>query len=256
MRRQRHPLAGDVLPDVQLGPVRQREDPDALAGVDPPVVQRPQLGALVLRVPLAELVAEGEHPLLRPRLVLVAAGAAERRAEPVLGQGRPAAPGSGSGCGCRPAARATSPRCDAPRAREATSSWTPSSATRRVAEVEHLGEVVPGVDVHAPGTGCGPGQNAFSASRSITIESLPPENSSTGRSSSADHLADDVDRLRLQGLQLGQPVSRRSGCGVGPAATVIGADPLGRYAEVQRRMRPASSGRQTSRSGSHGSGRL
>ena len=29
------------------------------------------------------------------------------------------------------------------------------------------------------------GQNAFSASRSITIESLPPENSSTGRSSSA-----------------------------------------------------------------------
>ena len=29
------------------------------------------------------------------------------------------------------------------------------------------------------------GKNAFSASRSMTMESLPPENSSTGRSNSA-----------------------------------------------------------------------
>ncbi len=35
------------------------------------------------------------------------------------------------------------------------------------------------------GNGNLPGQNAFSASRSSTIESLPPENSSTGRSNSA-----------------------------------------------------------------------
>ena len=48
------------------------------------VVEVPQLGPLVLRVPLAELVTEGEHPLLGPRLVLVPAGAAEQRREPVL----------------------------------------------------------------------------------------------------------------------------------------------------------------------------
>src|SRR6266700_1389862 len=60
----------DVVPDVEFGPVRQREDPDVLAPVDPGVVQAPQLGPLVLRVPLSELVAEGEHPLLRPGLLL------------------------------------------------------------------------------------------------------------------------------------------------------------------------------------------
>src|SRR3954453_1399503 len=63
-RRDRDLLAGDVLPDVELGPVRQREHPDRLTEVDAAVVEVPQLGALVLRVPLAELVAEAEHPLL------------------------------------------------------------------------------------------------------------------------------------------------------------------------------------------------
>ena len=77
-------LPADVLPDVQLGPVGQREHPDVLAHADPGVVDVPQLGALVLRVPLAELVAEREHPLLGPGLLLVPAGAAEHRVEPVL----------------------------------------------------------------------------------------------------------------------------------------------------------------------------
>ena len=42
----------DVVPDVQLGPVGQREHPDVLAGRVPAVVQVPQLGALPARVPL------------------------------------------------------------------------------------------------------------------------------------------------------------------------------------------------------------
>src|SRR3954453_1960891 len=75
-RRDLDLLAEDVLPDVQLGPVRQREDPDRLAEVDPAIEEVPELGALVLRVPLAELVAEGEDALLGAGLVLVAAGAA------------------------------------------------------------------------------------------------------------------------------------------------------------------------------------
>jgi hypothetical protein len=48
-----------------------------LAPVVAAVVQAPQLRALVLRVPLPELVAEGVHPLLGPGLLLVATGAAE-----------------------------------------------------------------------------------------------------------------------------------------------------------------------------------
>jgi hypothetical protein len=56
-----------------------------LAAPDAPVVEVPDLGPLGARVPLAEVVAEREDPLLRPRALLVAAGAAERRVEaPVL----------------------------------------------------------------------------------------------------------------------------------------------------------------------------
>ena len=47
----------------------------------PAVVEVPQLRALVARVPLAELVAEAEDPLLGAGLLLVAAGAAEHGAE-------------------------------------------------------------------------------------------------------------------------------------------------------------------------------
>src|SRR4029453_16136452 len=64
-RRQLELLARDVLPDVELGPVRDREDADVLAFADARVVEVPQLGPLHARVPLAEVVAEGEDPLLR-----------------------------------------------------------------------------------------------------------------------------------------------------------------------------------------------
>ena len=50
-----------------------------LAAAVTAVVERPQLRSLVLRVPLAELVAEGEHPLLGARLLLVPPRAAEDR---------------------------------------------------------------------------------------------------------------------------------------------------------------------------------
>ena len=50
-RHDRDVLEVDVLPDVELGPVRQREDADALALVLAGVVEAPQLGPLVLRVP-------------------------------------------------------------------------------------------------------------------------------------------------------------------------------------------------------------
>ena len=83
-RRQLELLLLDVVPDVELGPVGEREHADVLAAPDPPVVEVPELGALRARVPLAEVVAEGEDALLRAGALLVAAGAAERGVEAAL----------------------------------------------------------------------------------------------------------------------------------------------------------------------------
>src|SRR5690348_4229110 len=66
----------------------------------------------------------------------------------------------------------------------ATISWTPSSSTRRSRNASTSGKLWP-VSTCMTGNGMRAGANAFSARRSITIESLPPENSSTGRSNSA-----------------------------------------------------------------------
>src|SRR3954453_18187270 len=82
-RRDLEALLLDVLPDAELGPVREREDADVLALADAPVVDAPQLGPLAARIPLAEVVAEAEDPLLRAGAVLVAAGGAERGVEAV-----------------------------------------------------------------------------------------------------------------------------------------------------------------------------
>ena len=84
-RRQLQLFARDVLPHVELGPVRDGKRADVLALADPRVVEAPQLGALALRVPLAELVAEGEDPLLGARLLLVAPRAADASIEAELG---------------------------------------------------------------------------------------------------------------------------------------------------------------------------
>ena len=67
---------------------------------------------------------------------------------------------------------------------DATTSRTLSSATRRSRNSSTSGKLCP-VSTCITGNGMRAGQNAFSASASITIESLPPENSSTGRSNSA-----------------------------------------------------------------------
>src|SRR4051794_11204830 len=83
-RRDLEALLLDVLPDVELGPVREREDADVLALADAPVVDAPQLGPLAARVPLAEVVAEAEDPLLRAGALLVAARPTERGVEAVL----------------------------------------------------------------------------------------------------------------------------------------------------------------------------
>ena len=81
-------LFADVFPHVHLGPVAEREDAHVLAGVEARVVEVPDLRALVLRVPLAEAVAEAEEALLGAGLLLVAPRAADAAVEAELLDGR------------------------------------------------------------------------------------------------------------------------------------------------------------------------
>ena len=113
------------------------------------VVEAPQLGALVLRIPLAELVAEAEDPLLRPGLLLVAPGAAEHGVEAVVLDRVEQRRRSAAGCGTRPGPVSSTTRpASIDSCTDATINRAPSSATRRSRNSMHLVEVVAGVDVH------------------------------------------------------------------------------------------------------------
>ena len=67
------------LPDVELGPVGKGKNADVLALIDAGVVNIPEFGALVFRVPLDEFVAKRIHALFGSRLLLIAPGAAKSR---------------------------------------------------------------------------------------------------------------------------------------------------------------------------------
>src|SRR5579884_561386 len=147
-RRQLELLPRDVLPDVELGPVRDREDAHVLALADSRVVEVPQLGPLRAGVPLAEVVAEGEDPLLRPAPLLVAARAADCGVEAVLldrveQRRRLQAVARGARAGLLDDAplvdRLLHRRDDEP---------LPELRDAAVAVLDRLGEVVPRVDVH------------------------------------------------------------------------------------------------------------
>src|SRR4030095_17219322 len=85
-RHDRNVLALDVAPDVERGPVRQREDADALAGIEAAVIEMPQLGPLAARIPAMGGAAQGEDPLLGARRLLVAACPAARSGAAVGGE--------------------------------------------------------------------------------------------------------------------------------------------------------------------------
>src|SRR5439155_5262882 len=83
-RHLRDPFRARVLPDIQLGPVRQRQDMNGIALLGPRVVEAPGLGALIPRVPDVPWRTKGEHAHLGPALLLVASRAAEDGVEPPL----------------------------------------------------------------------------------------------------------------------------------------------------------------------------
>ncbi len=145
-RRQFEVLQFDVAPDVELGPVGQREHPDLFALLDPPVVERPRLGPLRARVPLAELVAEAQDAFLGPGALLVAAGATEGGVE-LAGIERVE-----QGAGLLPVARRPGTGVGDPAGvdgllHRADDQLVAVLAEPAVAELDHFVEVVAGVDV-------------------------------------------------------------------------------------------------------------
>src|SRR3970282_2191419 len=72
------------MPDVELRPVRERKHAHALALASARVVDAPELGALLLRIPPVLRRAEREDTLLGARLLLVSSGSTDGRVEPVL----------------------------------------------------------------------------------------------------------------------------------------------------------------------------
>src|ERR687898_542754 len=204
--RQLDVLGGDVLPDVELGPVGQREHPDVLALAVAAVVEGPELGPLVLGVPLAEVVAEAEHALLGPGLLLVAPGAAEHGVEPVLVD-RPeqehcldavaAGPRTGVIDDLPGVDGVLHARDDEPHAQ---------LGHPPVAVLEHLGEVVTRVDVHHRERQLGRGERLDGQvqhhRRVLATREQHDRPFELGRD-----LANDVDRLGLERLEVRQLVA-------------------------------------------------
>src|SRR5689334_22199324 len=76
-------LRMDVVPDVEFGPVGEWKDADALARSDAGVEVRPEFRALILWIPLAGAVAEGEDSLFGSGFFFVTARAAKGCVETV-----------------------------------------------------------------------------------------------------------------------------------------------------------------------------
>ena len=182
-RRQLDVLALDVAPDVQLGPVGDREHPDVLAGGVPAVVEVPQLGALRCAGPSGRTRRAGEK--IRS---LARARSSSRRPPPNTASNRCSAIVSSSGDGLQRVAGAVraldepavvDPVLDVrdlqPQARGARpggrGSRSPPGSCARCRRA-------------AAGTARGAGANALTARCTSSVESLPPENRITGRSNS------------------------------------------------------------------------
>ena len=200
-RRERDVLAVDVAPDVDLGPVADREDAHVLARSVPGVEEVPQLGPLVLRVPLAELVAEADDALLGARLLLVASAAAEDTVETVVVDGveqrqRLERVAGAVGALAQPAVVdvVLHARDDEPQA---------EPLDGLVAVGEHLGEVVARVDVqHREGDRRRPEGLRREVEHDDGVLAAAEEQRRTLEL--ARHLADDEDRLGLERVEVGE----------------------------------------------------
>src|SRR3546814_13862132 len=76
-RSDRNVLRINILPDVELGPIAEREDADSLAARLPGIVEVPQLRPLALGIPAMLGRSEAEDALLCAALLLVPAAPAK-----------------------------------------------------------------------------------------------------------------------------------------------------------------------------------
>ena len=204
-----------------------------LAATDARVVEVPELGPLRARVPLAEVVAEAEDALLRAGALLVAAGAADRGVEAVLldrvEQRRRlqlVARGARSGL-LDDAARVDRLLHRGDEQRLAELGDAP------VAELDHLGEVVAGVDVHDRERElAGPERLLGEPEQDDRVLAAGEEEH--GPLELGGELAHDVDGLRLELVEVGEPgrvACRITSCIVEPHSV--------RSLPAQRPSRPA-----------------
>ena len=80
-------LLQDILPDIHLGPVGDGEDTEVLAHGLTTIEDIPQLGTLILGIPLSELIAMTEETLFSARFLFITACSAYSSVEVVLFEG-------------------------------------------------------------------------------------------------------------------------------------------------------------------------
>ena len=75
------------MPDVEFGPVRERENPDRFTLVLAGVIGVPQFRTLAFGVPAVLGIAEGENPFLGAGFFLITARPAKGRIKTILVKG-------------------------------------------------------------------------------------------------------------------------------------------------------------------------
>ena len=194
-------LEVDVAPHVELGPVRQREGADALTGADPGVPEVPELGSLVLRIPAVVAVAEAENTFLGPALLLVPPRASDGAVVATGGEGLLEGLGLHDvGVDATPVDERAHALLDALLVR--VDDEVESELLRRVVpELDHLPELPRRVDVEER-----EGQVARRERLPGEVEHdariLADRVHHHGSLEARGDLADDVDRLGLEGLQV------------------------------------------------------
>ena len=189
------------------------------------VVEVPQLGPLVLRIPLVEPVAERVDALLGARLLLVAARAAERGVEAAGGRAPAAAPASSSrpctSC-CRPSNGLSA--CASGAAVGVDDQLEPvlGGRTRRGTRSSRGTSSV--VSTCSSGNGSRPGWNAFMARRTMHRRVLADRVEHHRVLELGRHLADDVDALGLELPEVGEAVSAHCRRTARRAAVLEGPD--------------------------------
>ena len=207
-------LAPDVAPDVHLGPVRQREYAHRLAVGELGVGRAPELRSLLARLPAVAGLAQAEDPLLGARPLLVAAGAADRRVVAALVQRLAQRDGLHDP---RVLVRAVAERASRPRRRPR--GWCATSRSSAVSRaIRSRNSIISRnfqvVSMCRTGKGTWPGANAFGGQvqqdRGVLADAVE-HHRATERSRG---LAQDVDRLGLEGVEDGiRCDGRLSGCG-------------------------------------------